>query len=102
MSVKTIPKRLSALPPRLATVTSRNVRTRNAQWYRDVAELKRQQPFCVLCIRAGAKQPMVATQTDHVVPLVQGGTNDVNNLQRVCDACHEAKTDVENDRRYVY
>ena len=99
-NIRTLPPRTRALQAGIATVRSREVRTRTAQWYRDVAELKREQPFCVTPAARG--EQVVATQTDHVVPLVQGGTNDKRNLQRLCDACHGAKTAAEQDKRFVY
>jgi 5-methylcytosine-specific restriction endonuclease McrA len=47
-------------------------------------------------------EQVVATQTDHKKPLMQGGTNARSNLQRLCDECHEAKTLTETSTRYVY
>ena len=35
---------------------------------------------------------VVATQADHVIPLAAGGTSSVDNLQAVCEACHQVKT----------
>jgi len=46
-----------------------------------------------LCTRCEAQcRTTVATQLDHVVALVNGGTDTWNNLQGLCDACHDAKT----------
>jgi 5-methylcytosine-specific restriction protein A len=73
---------------------------RDAQWYRDDAQLKREQPFCVKHLERG--EQVVATQTDHIKPLIEGGTNHRSNLQRLCDECHEVKTLAEQNARYVY
>ncbi|MBW8617301.1 MAG: HNH endonuclease [Hyphomicrobiales bacterium] len=51
--------------------------------------LKRQ-GTCAACsqkINAGK-----AWDIDHILPLAMGGTNDPNNLQILCKACHRAKT----------
>lgn len=50
----------------------------------------RQHPLCVRCEQAGRIR--AATQLDHVVALVNGGTNDDSNRQGLCDDCHKAKT----------
>lgn len=34
-------------------------------------------------------------QMDHKVPLEQGGSNDDDNLQPLCNDCHQAKTAAE-------
>lgn len=38
-------------------------------------------------------------QIDHKVGLEQGGSNDDENLQPLCDECHKAKTAGESKRR---
>jgi 5-methylcytosine-specific restriction protein A len=50
-------------------------------------------PLCVLCERAGRLS--VATDLDHIVALVNGGSNDDENLQGLCAACHMDKTAVD-------
>ena len=48
------------------------------------------------CIRCG----VTAEQLDHKIPLALGGTDDWNNLQPLCKACHRAKT--SEDLREIY
>jgi len=43
-------------------------------------------PMCAMCKVAAA------TELDHIVALSNGGTNDEDNLQGLCAACHEIKT----------
>lgn len=50
----------------------------------------RSNPLCVHCQSAG--RVTVATQVDHIVALVNGGTDTADNRQPLCDACHERKT----------
>jgi 5-methylcytosine-specific restriction protein A len=99
-AVRTVQARTKTLGNALSPLRSSAVRVRDAKWYRDVADLKREQPFCVKHLERG--QQVVATQTDHIVPVVKGGANDRSNLQRLCDDCHEAKTLTEHGARYVY
>lgn len=99
-AIRTVQARTKPLGHALSPLRSSAIRTRDARWYRDVAELKREQPFCVKHLERG--EQVVATQTDHKIPLVLGGSNHSSNLQRLCDECHEAKTLGEQGARYVY
>ena len=42
----------------------------------------------------GAERPF-ATQVDHILPLCDGGTDAVANLQGLCASCHTRKTYAE-------
>lgn len=99
-AIRTVQARTRTLGHSLASVKSSAVRTRTAQWYRDVAQLKRDEPFCRDHTKRG--EHVVAVETDHIVPLVRGGSNERSNLQRLCLDCHRAKTASEHDARYVY
>jgi 5-methylcytosine-specific restriction protein A len=46
-----------------------------------------QEPFCRRCREKG--RLTFATQTHHIVPLSEGGTNEASNLMPVCDSCHQ-------------
>jgi len=45
-----------------------------------------EEPICKICGRKAS------TQVDHIIPLSQGGTDERDNLQGICDNCHEEKT----------
>lgn len=51
-------------------------------------------PLCIHCLRAG--RTSLATELDHIVPLVKGGPDfdrdDGNNRQGLCSTCHDTKT----------
>lgn len=47
-------------------------------------------PLCVHCEAKGRTRK--AEHVDHIVPLHQGGTDSLPNLQGLCIPCHEAKT----------
>ena len=50
-------------------------------------------PLCAECERNG--RVSVATIRDHIVPLAEGGTDDPENIQGLCQACSDAKTERE-------
>lgn len=54
------------------------------------AVMDRDSWLCQTCKRAGKHR--LATQVDHVKPLAQGGTDDPDNLEAICDPCHARKT----------
>src|SRR4051794_1485865 len=45
-------------------------------------------PLCVLRIRGGGAP---ATTADHIVPVAEGGTHALSNLQPACHPCNSAK-----------
>lgn len=56
----------------------------------------RDQYTCQDCGRVGLPSDLAC---DHVVPLAKGGTDEMSNLQALCDgpgSCHERKTITEN------
>jgi len=60
---------------------------RSEEWTFRSREVKeRDGRRCVMC---GSDRPL---QTDHIVPLSQGGSNEMENLQTLCKRCHEKKT----------
>lgn len=52
---------------------------------------------CTACRRSGA--PLPAAEFDHVIPLWEGGTNDLGNWQHLAIDCHKAKSAAETRRR---
>jgi 5-methylcytosine-specific restriction enzyme A len=66
----------------------------------------KRQPLCQRCLtghcahrKDGQRCFRVGKQTDHIVPLVHGGSDTVENRQRLCVKCHKLKTD-EDFRKY--
>lgn len=47
---------------------------------------------CILC---GDR----ATEVDHIIEVVDGGTDDIENLQPLCSSCHKQKTASFNSKR---
>jgi len=52
-------------------------------------------PVCVGQVN-GAPCGRPAEEVDHIKPLADGGTHDIENLQALCKSCHSRKTIEEN------
>lgn len=73
---------------------SRHERGYGARWVKTrVRILRRDMHLCQPCLANG--RPTQATEVDHIKPKAKGGTDDDDNLQAVCHACHKAKTEAE-------
>ena len=59
-----------------------------AAWQRLRRQVLASCPLCVRCTEAGRVTP--ASQVHHIVPKADGGTDAIENLQPICDECHEA------------
>jgi 5-methylcytosine-specific restriction protein A len=71
--------------------TSRHERGYGGQWVRlRAAILQRDMHLCQPCLRKG--RPTPAQAVDHITPKAKGGTDDHDNLEATCHACHKAKT----------
>ena len=75
----------------------RQRRQRQGARYYDTARWKRlremvlsRDPLCVECAKHGVVE--ASTHVDHITPLAQGGTNEMSNLQGLCETCHNKKT----------
>ena len=64
----------------------------NGRPYRRLRDrVKRDQPLCPHCDARGLT--VTGAEVDHILPLSQGGApRDRANLQHLCAACHDAKT----------
>jgi len=61
--------------------------------------LSRDKGLCQECLRQGKYRP--ARIVDHIVPKSEDGTDDSNNLQSLCQACSDKKTQSEAQRARV-
>ena len=57
------------------------------------AAIARDHGLCQPCLRRDRATPFDAV--DHIKPKSQGGTDDAENLQCICNDCHAAKTAAE-------
>ncbi len=72
------------------------VRTRGERWMKIRARHLRLHPLCCPCLASGVVTE--AREVDHKLPLFKGGTDDSDNLQSLCVACHKTKTAIDLDR----
>jgi 5-methylcytosine-specific restriction protein A len=73
-------------------------RTTAAEWKRLRGLAHRRLPYW--CAQCGA-EPMVGhagLELDHIVPVAEGGTDGLNNLQWLCASCHAEKSRRETAR----
>jgi len=70
----------------------RKPETRPRHWQRDQPRdyVLRREPLCRSCAAHG--RVTLAVHVDHIWPKHRGGSDDLANLQPLCEACHEAKT----------
>jgi 5-methylcytosine-specific restriction endonuclease McrA len=68
---------------------SRHVRGYGRTWEKRRKWILDASPTCALC---GSP----ANEVDHILPKAQGGTDDDDNLQALCPACHQRKTLAES------
>lgn len=74
---------------------SERIRGRKLQRLR--AALFAEQPLCVECDKVG--RVTLATQRDHVLAFVNGGTED-GEVQPLCKPCHDRKTAKDLGKTY--
>ncbi|HYK89799.1 MAG TPA: HNH endonuclease, partial [Acidobacteriota bacterium] len=70
----------------------------NSRAWRRASDLHlRDEPLCRECAKMG--RDTLATMTDHIVPIKQGGDPwNPNNHQSLCDSCHSKKSAAEGSR----
>ena len=44
------------------------------------------------CLECGASNQDTSLEVDHIIPVNQGGTDELNNLQTLCMQCNRAKS----------
>jgi hypothetical protein len=96
--------RLTMLRPRVGTLRTGVAaaplevdRMSSRPWSRLRSQVLSANQLCVHCRAQGRVE--AATEVDHVVPLWEGGTNALANLQGLCHDCHGAKSAAEAAKR---
>lgn len=60
------------------------------RWQKIRKAVLMENPLCAACERAG--RISAAEEVDHIIALINGGTDDRHNLEGLCKACHAKKT----------
>lgn len=77
--------------------SSDHLRPSSGRWAKlKAAVMQRDMYLCQSCQRNGIDKQ--GSEVDHVVPLSEGGTNNLDNLQCICRSCHREKTREESIR----
>lgn len=58
---------------------------------------RRDNKLCQICLTTGRATEAVVV--DHIIPKVNGGTDDADNLQSLCARCHDHKTATEDSKK---
>ncbi len=67
----------------------------SARWKRLRIMILRRDPICKDC------SSQASTTVDHIIPVSQGGTDDMDNLQGLCEKCHNRKSAKEK-KDFIY
>lgn len=62
------------------------------------ARVLSEEPLCRTCLAMNPSRVTPAIIADHIVPKAEGGSDERENYQGVCDPCHRAKTAEEASR----
>lgn len=101
--------RLQTLKPRLTTISSARVqplpsnagtvlRKRGSAGVKDRISIRRRDcGLCQECRRQG--RVSIGRVVDHIVPLWNGGSDEPENKELLCNPCHDAKTACEAAQR---
>ncbi len=66
------------------------LRVRGRAWMTIRQAILTTEPLCRVCVSQA--RVVIAEEVDHILALDSGGTDDPENLQSLCRACHQAKT----------
>ena len=78
---------------------SRQARGYGRAWELARTQVLRRDAFiCQVCLHNKPSRITAAHAVDHIVTKSRGGTDELRNLQAICNACHVAKTLAETGR----
>lgn len=58
----------------------------NSSWSKISAKYRKAHPLCEICLSEG--KAVTADLVHHKKPISEGGSNEVSNLQSLCNSCH--------------
>ena len=63
-----------------------------------MAPEQQEEAWMLLCHEHGFDKRGLLSEIDHVLPVAEGGTDDMENLQTLCRGCHKLKTKEQKQR----
>jgi len=101
MKLTTLKSRLQSAGARLPVLTQRPNVVERKRGYAGVLDRKRIRErdcdLCQQCKREG--RTTIGHPVDHIIPLVDGGTDDDDNKETLCVPCHDVKSAREARQR---
>lgn len=97
MPYKPEPKRFKATIVKKSSWSSTRFKYNSQTWIKLRNAVRIEEPLCRECLKKGEVKP---TQViDHIHPISKGGSEyDRENLQGLCEICHNRKTAIENKK----
>lgn len=68
--------------------------------WKDWLELKKKYNYH--CLNCKKQEPQIKLVRDHVIPVIKGGSNNINNIQPLCEHCNATKHTTITDFRLHY
>ena len=58
--------------------------------------------FFNICVRCEGENGYINMDKDHIIPVYQGGSNSIKNLQPLCPKCNASKGPENTDHRIIF
>jgi 5-methylcytosine-specific restriction protein A len=98
MPIRPTPKKNKLTQSKVVSWNSTGFKYNSTEWIKLRNHARREMPLCFECLKKDILEPTKIV--DHIKPIAEGGDAwDINNLQGLCEACHNKKTAIERNKR---